>query len=83
MPDRPLKKHFLQNVDSDRRGFERRGDENEINDQIPHPEGAWMYKANGRYYLTCAVPGTEYAAYCDGCAVSDFPMYYPHETQTV
>ena len=33
-----------------------------------------MYKAGGRYYLTYAVPGTEYAAYCDGCAVSDSPM---------
>ena len=60
--------------DKDRRGFERRGDGNEINDQNPHLEGAWMYKAGGRYYLTYAVPGTEYAAYCDGCAVSDSPM---------
>ena len=60
--------------DKDRRGFERRGDENELNDQDPHLEGAWMFKANGRYYLTYAVPGTEYAAYCDGCAVSASPM---------
>ena len=60
--------------DKDRRGFERRGDENEINDLNPHLEGSWMYKANGRYYLTYAVPGTEYAAYCDGCAVADSPM---------
>ena len=60
--------------DKDRRGFERRGDENEINDMNPHLEGSWMYKANGRYYLTYAVPGTEYAAYCDGCAAADSPM---------
>lgn len=60
--------------DRDRRGFERRGDANEINDKNPHLEGAWMFKANGRYYLTYAVPGTEYAAYCDGCAVADSPM---------
>lgn len=56
------------------RGFERRGDENEINDMAPHLEGAWMFKANGRYYLTYAVPGTEYAAYCDGAAAADSPM---------
>ncbi len=60
--------------DKERRGFERRGDENEINDQNPHLEGSWMFKTNGKYYLTYAVPGTEYAAYCDGCAVSDSPM---------
>ena len=60
--------------DKDSRGFERRGDENEINDQNPHLEGAWMYKAGGKYYLTYAVPGTEYSAYCDGCAVADSPM---------
>ncbi len=36
--------------------------------------GPWMNKINGRYYLTYAVPGTEYAGYCDGCAVSDSPM---------
>ena len=60
--------------DKERRGFERRGDANEINDLNPHLEGAWMYKANGKYYLTYAVPGTEYAAYCDGCAVADSPM---------
>ena len=60
--------------DPSRRGFERRGDKNEINDRNPHLEGAWMYKSGGRYYLTYAVPGTEYAAYCDGCAVADAPM---------
>lgn len=60
--------------DKDSRGFERRGDCNEINDKNPHLEGPWMFKAGGKYYLTYAVPGTEYAAYCDGCAVSDSPM---------
>ena len=60
--------------DKQRRGFERRGDTNEINDLQPHLEGAWMNKKNGRHYLTYAVPGTEYAAYCDGCAVADSPM---------
>ena len=56
------------------RGFERRGDENEIEDKRPHLEGPWMNKFRGKYYLTYAVPGTEYAAYCDGCAVADSPM---------
>ena len=60
--------------DKDRRGFEKRGDANEIDDRQPHLEGPWMNKLGGRYYLTYAVPGTEYAAYCDGCAVADSPM---------
>ena len=61
-------------ADKENRGFERRGDNNEINDRNPHLEGSWMFKAEGRYYLTYAVPGTEYSAYCDGCAVADSPM---------
>ena len=60
--------------DKDRRGFERRGDCNENNERRPHLEGPWMLKTGGKYYLTYAVPGTEYAAYCDGCAVADSPM---------
>ena len=60
--------------DKDVRGFERRGDSNEINDRNPHLEGPWMFKSGGKYYLTYAVPGTEYSAYCDGCAIADSPM---------
>lgn len=60
--------------DRENRGFERVGDANERNDGDTYLEGAWMNKVGGKYYLTYAVPGTEYAAYCDGCAVSDSPM---------
>lgn len=28
----------------------------------------------GRYYLTCAVPGTEYATYCDNCYIAPSPI---------
>ena len=60
--------------DNDRRGFERLGDFNEINGRNPSLEGPWMFKAGGKYYLTYAVPGTEFSSYCDGCAVADSPM---------
>ena len=60
--------------DRETRGFERVGDENERDGGLTHLEGPWMNKINGKYYLTYAVPGTEYAGYCDGCAVSDSPM---------
>ncbi len=60
--------------DRDTRGFERVGDINEREGGRTHLEGPWMNKIDGKYYLTYAVPGTEYAGYCDGCAVSDSPM---------
>ena len=60
--------------DRDRRGFERRGDHNELDGEAPYLEGSWMFKHGGRYYLTYAVPGTEYSTYCDGCAVADYVM---------
>ena len=56
------------------RGFERIGDENERDGGLTHLEGPWISKIDGRYYLTYAVPGTEYAGYCDGCAVADSPL---------
>ncbi|MBQ4048001.1 MAG: family 43 glycosylhydrolase [Clostridia bacterium] len=58
----------------DVRGFERAGDANELSAGPTHMEGAWMNKIGGKYYLTYAVPGTEFSSYCDGCAVSDSPM---------
>ena len=60
--------------DRDIHGFERPGDHNERNGGLTFLEGPWMNKINGKYYLTYAVPGTEYAGYCDGCAVADSPM---------
>ena len=60
--------------DRDTRGYERPGDHNERDGGLTFLEGPWMNKINGKYYLTFAVPGTEYAGYCDGCAVADSPM---------
>ena len=60
--------------DTAHRGFERMGDYNEIEEPQPCLEGPWVNKINGKYYLTYAVPGTEFATYADGCAVSDSPM---------
>ena len=56
------------------RGFERIGDINQQDGGMTHLEGPWMNKIDGKYYLTYAVPGTEYAGYCDGCAVADSPL---------
>lgn len=40
----------------------------------PYLEGAWMTKHEGRYYLQCAVPGTEHNIYADAVFVADHPL---------
>lgn len=43
-------------------------------DRAPWIEGSWMTKANGRYYLQYAAPGTELKGYGDGVYVSNRPL---------
>lgn len=50
--------------------WERFGDDNQDAGRSSL-EGAWMIKANGRYYLTYAGPGTCYRTYAMGAYVSD------------
>ncbi|MFN8208973.1 MAG: family 43 glycosylhydrolase [Bacteroidales bacterium] len=54
-------------------GWERRGDDNLLDEQ-PWIEGSWMIKANGKYYLHYAGPGTEFKTYGDGIYVADAPL---------
>lgn len=60
--------------DRDNRGFEVPGDDSLGYDGKDTQEGAWPVKHKGRYYLTCAVPGTQYASYCDNGYVADTPI---------
>lgn len=60
-------------TDPQNRGYERRGNCFE-DESSPYLEGSWVNRINGRYYLTYAVPGTEFDVYSDGCAVADAPM---------
>lgn len=55
-------------------GFEVGGDNNDNPNSECWLEGAWMTKYDGKYYLQYAVPGTQYAAYADGCYIADDPM---------
>lgn len=57
--------------DKANRGFERSGDDHEDDVRRPYFEGGWLNKHNGKYYLTYAVPGTEFSVYADGCFVAD------------
>jgi hypothetical protein len=61
------------NSDTDIHGWERPGDNNEL-EQAPWIEGPWMNKLNGRYYLQYAAPGTEFKSYADGVYISDHPL---------
>jgi len=54
------------------RGAERRGNHYELDDN-PYFEGPWMNKINGKYYLQCGLPGTEFDTYSDSCFVADHP----------
>jgi xylan 1,4-beta-xylosidase len=54
-------------------GWERRGDDNEL-DLQPWIEGTWMTKHRGKYYLQYAGPGTEFKSYSDGVYVADSPV---------
>lgn len=63
-------------LDQDKKnyGFMRKGQNNELYNEDCWLEGAWVHKYNGKFYMTFAVPGTEYWTYCDGCCVADNPM---------
>lgn len=53
--------------------WERFGAHNEDPSQS-YVEGSWMLKHAGRYYLTYAAPGTEFASYGMGVYVADAPL---------
>lgn len=55
-------------------GWENPGDNNELVNQAPWIEGAWMNKFNGQYYLQYAGPGTEFKTYADGVYTSKNPL---------
>ena len=59
--------------DCENRGYEVPGDENEKYGDKDTQEGPWPVRYGGKYYLTCAVPGTQFATYADNCYVADKP----------
>lgn len=60
--------------DTAHRGYEVRGNSNELIGEKSYIEGAWMTKRHGRYYLQYATPGTEFRTYADGVLSADSPM---------
>lgn len=59
--------------DCENRGYEVAGDDNADYRGKDTQEGPWPVRYGGKYYLTCAVPGTQFATYADNCYVADKP----------
>lgn len=55
-------------------GWEVPGDNNERTDKDTWNEGPCLIKADGKYYLQYATPGTEFISYSTGVYVSDNPL---------
>lgn len=67
----PLEVMF--SMDTENHVWERMGDWNE-DGSYSWIEGAWMYKRNGKYYLTYCGPGTEWITYGMGAYTGDGPL---------
>lgn len=70
---KPGEKHELFNLNEDKHGWERFG-ENNSDTLEGYIEGAWMTKYHDKYYLQYAAPGTEFNVYGDGAYTSNDPL---------
>jgi hypothetical protein len=66
--------HELFNLDMDKHGWERFGENHSDTVLGGYIEGPWMTKHNNKYYLQYAAPGTEFNVYGDGVYVADAPL---------
>lgn len=71
---KPETKHELFNLNEDKHGWERFGENNTDTTTRGYIEGPWMTKYKGKYYLQYAAPGTEFNVYGDGVYMSDDPL---------
>ncbi len=71
---RPGETVELFNLDPDKHGWERFGENHSDTVLGGYIEGPWLTKHNGRYYMQYAAPGTEFNVYGDGVYISDHPL---------
>lgn len=64
----------LFNLNEEKHGWERFGENHSDSLLEGYIEGAWMTKHNGKYYLQYAAPGTEWNVYGDGVYTGDSPL---------
>jgi hypothetical protein len=66
--------YTLFNLDMQKHGWERFGENHSDTVLGGYMEGPWMTKHNNKYYLQYAAPGTEFNVYADGVYVGDSPL---------
>ncbi|RKN79328.1 family 43 glycosylhydrolase [Ulvibacterium marinum] len=72
---RPSEKiHELFNLEPEKHGWERFGENHSDTILGGYIEGPWMTKYKNKYYLQYAAPGTEFNVYGDGAYVGDSPL---------
>ena len=72
---KPSEKIFeLFNLEPEKHGWERFGENHSDNVNSGYIEGPWMTKHQSKYYLQYAAPGTEFNVYGDGVYVGDSPL---------
>ena len=72
---RPSEKTYeLFNLDEEKHGWERFGENHSDTVLGGYIEGPWLTKHNGKYYMQYAAPGTEFNVYGDGVYMSDSPL---------
>ena len=64
----------LFNLDGQKHGWERFGENNSDTVLGGYIEGAWLTKHNDKYYMQYAAPGTEFNVYGDGVYIGDHPL---------
>ena len=64
----------LFNLDEEKHGWERFGENHADTVLGGYIEGPWLTKHNGKYYMQYAAPGTEWNVYADGVYMSDSPL---------
>jgi hypothetical protein len=64
----------LFNLDGQKHGWERFGENHSDTVLGGYIEGPWLTKHNNKYYMQYAAPGTEFNVYGDGVYMSDSPL---------
>ncbi len=64
----------LFNLDEEKHGWERFGENHSHPTLGGYIEGPWMTKIGNKYYLQYAAPGTEFNVYADGVYTANHPL---------
>ena len=66
--------HELFNLEPEKHGWERFGENHSDTELSGYIEGPWMTKHNDKYYLQYGAPGTEFDVYADGTYIGESPL---------